>query len=1068
MANDEISPNSNSPKKLPFKLDDRQEIIYERLNRLVGPGAAAFYKDACRHLVIDPSFVAVTHIVAHLLREIESALRDVLESVTGPTQEKEGLKEEEKHRQEIELILKALGFNESDLISKVWLELPGKNGLQRYAHRNNLEAARPLDQVFLELWSRMQIILGNVLDRFETQYTKVFASIDVLVQKANPTESDAKIIKSNIPNNFVAHQKFFSQLENPKWLPLLKEKEMFLDPPLAEQNPEEGTVRHMPWAATVYLEKMATINPSLVAEVLREIKDTDNSTVRSSLLRIASLLPSSERETVSDKIRKWLKVDHQFFQSTLLEPSTILMNKFIEDGKEDKAFEIAKTLLEILPNSSPITTDEYISLRDPKTRLDHWHYNEFLEKEFQTLIQLNPKYSFSLVSELLSEYFKLRREARQDNIDNYEDLSYISRPAIEDHDQNRDRENIEDALITAIRDIGLKMIQENPTIVEDLIEELESKKWTVFRRIALYLLSEYPEKSIKWLNKYLLDLTLFDSSDVKHEYARLMNKGFHLLSREQKEKILDWIDKAKVITEHIEEQNRENPIEADRARKFKEVWQKDRLSHIKDDLTDIWGTRYIDFISKYGEPEHPDFAAYRTEWIGPTSEFKAEDLINMDVDKMIHILKTWEPKEDSDGFGATKEGLGRELGVAIKSKPDYFVIIAEKFKELDPTYVRTYIQTFSEIIQNDYKLYWLPVLELALWVVRQPREILGRKGTVMDQDPDWSWTRKAIASLISRGANDNQIPYELRDKVWQILKEITLDPDPTPDDEIKREENTDDAYHLAINTTRGEAMNAVIEYALWVYRYVKDQPNGEEKIKEGFLLMPEVRETLEWHLDPQNDPSIAVRSVYARSFPWLLLLDRKWTLDHINKIFPIKQPEDRLYKGAWNTFMLYTPAYNDPFKLLQEQYMEAVKNLGKVDKKRKRFTDRDERLAEHLMLFYGRGQISLSDSLFKEFWDAANDDLRGHALGFIGRLLQNKEGDFDPSTLERLKLLWENRLEIVKSSVDKSEHEKEMSAFGWWFSSDRFDPKWTSNQYLEALEIGRETQSDYFVFKRLV
>lgn len=58
--------------------DSRQLRIRWRLSRLAGPGPTAFYRDACS-LMDDPRrFQSTTHLVAHLMREIESALRAVL------------------------------------------------------------------------------------------------------------------------------------------------------------------------------------------------------------------------------------------------------------------------------------------------------------------------------------------------------------------------------------------------------------------------------------------------------------------------------------------------------------------------------------------------------------------------------------------------------------------------------------------------------------------------------------------------------------------------------------------------------------------------------------------------------------------------------------------------------------------------------------------------------------------------------------------------------------------------------------------------------------------------------
>src|SRR5258708_15018756 len=60
-----------------FKFSNPQQRIYERLFK-IGRGPAENYRDACRILATTPPFGATTHLIAHLYREIESALRDVL------------------------------------------------------------------------------------------------------------------------------------------------------------------------------------------------------------------------------------------------------------------------------------------------------------------------------------------------------------------------------------------------------------------------------------------------------------------------------------------------------------------------------------------------------------------------------------------------------------------------------------------------------------------------------------------------------------------------------------------------------------------------------------------------------------------------------------------------------------------------------------------------------------------------------------------------------------------------------------------------------------------------------
>jgi len=58
--------------------DPIQKKIHQELNRQIGDGAASFYLDACKLMDDNPPLSSKTHLIAHLLREIDSSIRDVM------------------------------------------------------------------------------------------------------------------------------------------------------------------------------------------------------------------------------------------------------------------------------------------------------------------------------------------------------------------------------------------------------------------------------------------------------------------------------------------------------------------------------------------------------------------------------------------------------------------------------------------------------------------------------------------------------------------------------------------------------------------------------------------------------------------------------------------------------------------------------------------------------------------------------------------------------------------------------------------------------------------------------
>src|ERR1043166_3004301 len=97
MDNSFQPPSDSGAKTESFRLGDaRQERIHKHLG-IIGTGPAEFFYDACRLMVIQPHLKSTTHLVSHLIREIESSVRAVLEPLRSQDQEiKKG--QEDSHR----------------------------------------------------------------------------------------------------------------------------------------------------------------------------------------------------------------------------------------------------------------------------------------------------------------------------------------------------------------------------------------------------------------------------------------------------------------------------------------------------------------------------------------------------------------------------------------------------------------------------------------------------------------------------------------------------------------------------------------------------------------------------------------------------------------------------------------------------------------------------------------------------------------------------------------------------------------------------------------------------------
>ena len=166
--------------------DPRQLRLYQRLS-IVGEGPASFYRDACQLRDGQLALAALTHFIAHSLREVESALRDVLLpfDYSPPDACQTCENRPEGHKKEIEAIAQAYGFDER--LKKEWIRLviqqDKKGGLVRYAHHDALARPRDYDHQFEQVCADFDYLLEHLVNKFEAKFAQVFPHLDLLLLK---------------------------------------------------------------------------------------------------------------------------------------------------------------------------------------------------------------------------------------------------------------------------------------------------------------------------------------------------------------------------------------------------------------------------------------------------------------------------------------------------------------------------------------------------------------------------------------------------------------------------------------------------------------------------------------------------------------------------------------------------------------------------------------------------------------------------------------------------------------------------------------------------------------------
>lgn len=862
---------------------------------------------------------------------------------------------------------------------------------------------------------------------------------------------------------------FFYKLENPEWLEPLKEKGFFLkeNAPKIDRDEKKGTIGFPLWPETHFLARMAAYKPDIVLDFILPLVEVDNVSVHVDLADAALAMPPELAAKWVKKEIAWIKEQGNLY---LLLPDKLgkLMASLARGGQIDTALKLAGALLEVLPNahwtSEMKEENPYALPKDPLARFDIWRYEEMFKEDVPELTRSARDGALDLLCGLLARANEFARRERESK--STEDFSSIWRSSIEHAEQPS--YGIQNILVSGIRDAASLLIQERLLTVQEVISILSKRSWTVFRRIGLYLLKKFSEQAPELVAERLTDHDAFENHMIRPEYPLLMRKCFAMLPPDKKQMVLDWIQKgpAPEITKRFAERI---PGQEE-MEKYIARWQRDRFAWFKDQLPPEQVVQYQELIKKFGEPEDPEHSISMKEggWVGPTSPTSVDELKKMSVEGILEHLRTWVPPGGM--MVPTPEGLGRNLTEAVQQDPNRFAEKAQSFKDVHPTYVRALISGLSAGLKQGHAYDLTESLELCRLVVTQPREMPQKyqgfcKGTPPDWDcdSDWGATRATIARFLSEGLSGKKFAYAQREKIWSILEPITEDPDPTEERENKYGM---DPASLSINSTRGEAMHTVMRYALWIRQHLEEQPDAQQKIDHGFDEMPEVRTVLEKHLDLLEEKTFAIRAVYGQWLPWLILFDAGWVRKNMDKIFLLAdKPPQLFYESVWNTYIVFCAPYDNVFEVIKDQYVLAVGALAEPKSENQMRREPDKHLAEHLMVFNWRGK--LDSALLDAFWNKANSKLRGYALESVGRSLYRGEGAVAPQIIDRIRSLWESRLAEVKEQPGFNGECPEMSAFGWWYISKKFDDAWAIDQLLEALKIAGRVDPTHMVADRL-
>ncbi len=834
---------------------------------------------------------------------------------------------------------------------------------------------------------------------------------------------------------------FYSHINAPGWFAALKALGQFKKP--APVRREGDSVSFPDWPQTSYLLRVAPLIPADVMRTIQESEFTENSRVLADFIRVAAAAPPLQAAIIVGRAIEW---SEQRFASFLLHDPLVdlalcLLGEAstVPDGQR-----LADSLIRLDPGPPTKLVEvgafSFQPPSDPKSRFEHWSYDESLKKLMPALLKSSGLQGFDLLVNALDHALGLAAEGRR-GTDKPRDLSTIWYRSFGPGERFLHEEL--QSLVAIVQHAALNLIDSTPKEAEAVIRRLVEGEWDVMQRLALHVAALRVGLMPNVVAQLLMDPAMLANHSVLNEFVELMASGFSHLSPAQLEQLVAAIkngpDRNAIAQRHAKLKLSEH-VDAYVAASVG-LWQRDRLTPIRNSLSHQ-DRDFLEALEREFGPYEPNSDV--VEFLGPTSPLDGEEIRSMDVHSLIAYVRGWVP---SRGWREpTPEGLGRLLGERAKGSPDDFAQAAVDLQGLHPTYVRNILFGISEAVRKGARVRWDGLMELARWVLDQPVEAVVSVGDGEDEDLDWKGARRQVADVLLAGLASAE--SGLRDlepqKTWTLLSELVDDADPSVDDE-ERYGRGQGAVTYALNCTRGRATDAVFEFARWQGR-------------DGRGLPDEVSAELARRLDPAVEPSQAVRSVFGRWFPVLVALDPLWAEEHWTDVFS----EDELGLVAWESYLHFSRAHENVVALVRRRYSAVIEALDRGSALTD-VPDGDAHVADHSLALYLSGREGLNDGLFATLRERAYPKLIEHIVVQIWRALSDNE-NVDSGVCDRVMKWWD----LQSAGFSPTEQAALCPSFGYLFDIATLDDAWRLKNLEDALTKVHSVSMDFRVVEGLV
>lgn len=859
---------------------------------------------------------------------------------------------------------------------------------------------------------------------------------------------------------------FFRHASDGIWIQHLREKGHFDDPPDIETTVDGRTVALF-WAPMNYLVRAYDNDPDSVIQQVERLPDISNPHILRAIIDIilkansvgvASRLSSRILSALdharigSGRILSLLKIP-RLFEEPLSSLASIFLSKVVDFLPDPDSHEKKIRFLE-----NPL---DWTTSLEPSPRFDTWEYHEILDKGVRPLANKAPYVFARILIDAMASVIRMSSHQENQPEDSSDEslefqLNQLHSPGLGLADPKL---GLMQTLIFAC-----KAVYENsPESVELLDQALRNQQPRLFRRIRQLLYSLYPnQQTLPWIRESILEDDGYASMGLDYEFQRMIRKacehfGPDLISEDELRQIVEKILGGPPFEKYLRVSSWTR--ESATVKGYQE-WK--RFYHRKD-LRPFESLLTGDCLSYYQELENEfadaplsdeDYLDYKTSsggFVSYESPLMPEELGMKQDDELLTFINEWEEKrEDSEDWlkRISIRGLADEFQQIFKDvispNEERVRFWLDNRSHIErPVYVKAIIQAFQELVQENHFEHLDRWLEFCAWVLalQDWRNDDGLQRHENSRDfPDWESSRRAVGDLVGVCLKETvEVPIAVRKSLEVLLTLLCTQLDWRLDGHRPPLLKRTDHITEGINSTRGRALQDLVNYGFWVQREFPDD------------TVPEVSTILENRFADNTGNSLTLpeRAILGLNYSNLLILDPEWTAKHKEDFFP--QNDLSAWSATFGSFLRFSVASTPIFENLKEEYNFALLHFAEFEA----MIDSDgevlDGLGKHLFDYYIWEFYSLNgeDSLLEDFYLKTSSDRQRWANLFdhVGRSLRRSKKPLEENLRDRVVAFFDWRFQ--------SKELGELRQFGFWLDAECLDPDWRLDALMKLLDMNQ-------------